>query len=80
MSTNWNSIYYMLKRNLEQRKALIMYAVDNNIPTLSSYQWTIVEKVFQLLRSFEDISKESSNKKSTISMIITTLLALRLFL
>ena len=70
----------MLKINLEQLKALIMYAVDNDIPTLSSYQWTIVEKVVQLLSPFEDISKESSNRTSTISKIIPTILALRLFL
>ena len=57
-----------------------MYAVDNDIPTLSSYQWTIVEKVVQLLSPFEEISKESSNRTSTISMIIPTILALRLFL
>src|ERR1700755_112997 len=54
----------MLKINLEQLKAL-----DNDIPTLSSYQWTIVEKVVQLLSPFEDISKESSNRTSTISNI-----------
>src|ERR1700755_1014152 len=65
----------MLKINLEQLKAL-----DNDIPTLSSYQWTIIEKVVQLLSPFEDISKESSNRTSTISMIIPTILDLRLFL
>ena len=70
----------MLKINLEQLKALIMYAVDNDIPTLPSYQFTIVEKVVQLLSPFEDISKESSNRTSTISKIIPTILALRLFL
>ena len=75
VSTRWNSTYNMLKINLEQLKAL-----DNDIPTLSSYQWTIVEKVVQLLSPFEDISKESSNRTSTISMIIPTILALRLFL
>ena len=33
VTTGWNSTYYMLKRNLEQQKALLMYAVDNKIPT-----------------------------------------------
>src|SRR6201990_705650 len=60
VSTHWNSTYYMLKINLEQLKAL-----DNDIPTLSSYQWTIVEKVVKLLSPFKDISKESSNRTST---------------
>ena len=39
VATRWNSTYYMLKMNLEQRKALVMYGVDNKIPNLplSSY-------------------------------------------
>ena len=39
VTTRWNSTYYMLKRNLEQRKAPVIYAVDNKIPTLNTYQW-----------------------------------------
>lgn len=70
----------MLKRNLEQRKALVMYAVDNKIPTLTTYQWGLVQKIVQLLSPFEEITKEASNRTSTISMIIPTILALKLFL
>ena len=43
VTTRWN-LTYMLKRNLEQRKALVMYAVDNKIPTLTTYQWRLVKK------------------------------------
>jgi hypothetical protein len=35
----------MLERNIEQQKALATYAVDNSIPTLSPYQWGLVEKL-----------------------------------
>ena len=80
VTTQWNSTYYMLKRNLEQRKALVMYAVNNKIPTLTTYQWGLVQKIVQLLSLFEEITKEASNRTSTISMIIPTILALRLFL
>lgn len=80
VTTRWNSTYYMLKRNLEQRKAIVMYAVDKNVPTLTNYQWTIAEKVVHLLSPFEDITKEASNRTATISLIIPTILALRLFL
>lgn len=69
----------MLKRNLEQRKALVMYAVGNKIPTLT-YQWGLVQKIVQLLSPFEEITKEASKRTSSISMIIPTILALRLFL
>lgn len=78
--TRWNSTYYMLKRNLEQRKALVMYAVDNKIPSLTPYQWGLVQKIVQLLSPFEEITREASNRTSTISMIIPTILALKLFL
>src|ERR1700755_3332309 len=74
------NILYAEKKFRTAKSSYIMYAVDNNIPTLSSYQWTIIEKVVQLLSPFENISKESSNRTSTISMIIPTILALRLFL
>ena len=69
----------MLKRNLEQRKALVMYAVDK-IPTLTTYQWGLVQKIILLLSPFKEIIKEESNRTSTISMIIPTILALTLFL
>jgi hypothetical protein len=36
--STWNSMYYTLERNKEERKALATYAVDINIPTLSPYQ------------------------------------------
>ena len=70
VTTRWNSTYYMLKRNLEQRKAFVIYAVDNKIPTLTTYQWGIVQKIVQLLSPFEEITKEGRNSTSTISMII----------
>ena len=78
VTTRWNSTY-MLKRNLEQRKALVMYAADYKIPTLTTYQWGLVQKIVQLLSPFEEITEEASNITSTISMIIPTILALRLF-
>ena len=37
VTTWWNSTFYMLRRNLEQRKALVIYAVDDKIATLTTY-------------------------------------------
>ena len=45
VTTRWNSTYCMLKRNLEKQKALVMYAIDNKIPTLPTYQWGLVQKL-----------------------------------
>ena len=72
--------HYMLKRNLEQGKALVMYAVDNKIPTLTTYQWGLVQEIVQLQSPFEELTKEASKRTSTVSMIIATILALKLFL
>lgn len=44
------------------------------------YQWGLVHQTIQLRSPFEEITKEASNRTSTISMIIPTILALRLFL
>ena len=48
----------MLKINLEQRKALVMYVVDNKIPTLTTYQWGLVQKNFQLLKKKKSPKKQ----------------------
>jgi hypothetical protein len=50
--------------------------VDDNIPTLSPYQWGLVEKNVKLLCAFEEITDEVSKIESTTSMIIPTILTL----
>ena len=49
------------------------------IPTLTTYQWGLVQKIVQLLSPFEEITK-GSNITSSISMIMPTILILWLFL
>ncbi|XP_023212487.1 zinc finger BED domain-containing protein 4-like [Centruroides sculpturatus] len=78
--TRWNSTYYMLQRNLEQQKALVTYAIDNKIPTLSPYQWSLIEKIVLLLKPFEEITMEASKRETTSSSIIPTIKTLKLFL
>ncbi|XP_023238973.1 zinc finger BED domain-containing protein 4-like [Centruroides sculpturatus] len=58
--TRWNSTYYML----EQQKALVRYAIDNKIPTLSPYQWSLVEKIVLLVKLFKEITVESQQTGS----------------
>jgi hypothetical protein len=50
--------------------------MDNNIPTLSPYQWDLVE----LLCPFEEIINGASKRESATSMIIPIILILNLFL
>lgn len=78
--TRWNSTYYMLERIIEQRKALVTYAIDANIDTLSTYQWSLAEKIVQLLKPFEEITVEASKREATCSMIIPTIQTMNLFL
>lgn len=80
MSTRWYSTYYMLEKIIEQRKALITYAIDTNIPTLSSYQWSLAEKIFELLKPFQEIAMEASKKDAISSMIIPITQTMNLFL
>lgn len=80
VATRWNSTYYMLERNLEQRKALATYAVDNTLPTLSTYQWGLVEKIVHLLSPFEEITKNATKRESTTSLIIPTIQTIKYFL
>jgi len=80
VSTRWNSTFYMLQRILEQRKALVTYTVDHSIASLSEYQWSMADKLSHLLKPFEEITRGASKRESTTSIIIPTVLTLKLFL
>jgi len=44
----------MMQRLLEQRQALALYAVENNLDGLSSNQWDVLKNVVGLLAPFEE--------------------------
>jgi hypothetical protein len=84
--TRWNSTYYMLQRFLEQRPVIAAYTAvtaDQNLADtnqISAYQWTIIEKLVNLLKPFEELTLENSQHNATSSLIIPSILALELFI
>ena len=80
ITTRWNSTFYMMERIKEQKMALVTYAADNDIPTLTQHQWSLVDKVVALLDPFEQVTKQLCNDDSTLADVIPTVTALRMTL
>jgi len=80
VTTRWNSTYYMLSRLYEQRQAISTYAVDNEISTLTSTQWSLVGNIVYVLKPFEEITKLTSADKECISYVIPTVTILITYL
>ncbi|KAL2899637.1 putative AC transposase, partial [Bienertia sinuspersici] len=57
--TRWNSTYLMLKRALEAKDALVLYAIVDTsfVYSLTSEQWTIVQFVCRFLAPFHSITE-----------------------
>nr|CAI5838047.1 unnamed protein product [Callosobruchus analis] len=76
-ATRWNSTFYMLKRILQVKEYLCLYAsTTNKIPQLTSKEWIITEKLICLQRRFEDATKElraASVAVSSVILLIATL-------
>lgn len=71
VSTRWNSTYYMIERLLEQRKAIIVYMADHsNIASLKEHQWGVLEKLNNILKPFEEMTKELSRDTACASIVI----------
>lgn len=69
--TRWNSSYYMLKRLVEQQKAISAANAEANASfDLTPVQWNIAEKVIKLLQPFEEATKDISSESSSIALFI----------
>jgi len=80
VTTRWNSTYYMLSRFYEQRQAISTYAVDNEISTLTSTQWSLVGNIVYVLKPFEEITKLASADKECISYVTPAVTILMTYL
>lgn len=80
VKTRWNSTYYMLERMLEQKQVIAAYSAEHNESNISQYQWGIIEKLIHILKPFEELTREHSKKNAKASMIIPSILAIKLFL
>lgn len=78
--TRWNSTFYMLESLLEQKRAITVYCSENNLNNLTSNQWTLLEATINLLRPFEEITKQLSKDKSLVTEVIPLVTILQSFL
>ena len=80
VSTRWKSSLYMLEYNIiiEQKMSLATNATEcSDIPQLTAYQLSIVEKIIKLLRPIEDITQSISSGNACASIVIPYVRALR---
>jgi hypothetical protein len=72
----------MVQRMVEQKKALILYATDNDIQLPSNNQWVLLERLVYILspieRATRDVSAESSSASDVIPMVTGIKRALQL--
>lgn len=60
----------MLERLHEQRQAVTAHSSETDIPTISAYQWALIENMLRVLQPFEEITKQASIDKEIISFVI----------
>jgi hypothetical protein len=81
VTTRWSSTYYMVERIIEQKKALVTYSADNDIPTLSMNQWNLLEKTVTVLAPIEfttrKVSADESSAADVIAMVVGLTMALK---
>lgn len=73
--TRWNSSFYMLERLIEQRRALTVFADENDtakLTMLTSAQWTLAENVCAILGPFERETRSLCRHMACISDVIPT--------
>ncbi len=76
VQTRWNSTFYMIKSLIEQKRALGIFVSEYGLPdTLTSHQWSLLEKVLSVLGPFEELTRKVSS-----SDVIPTVTVLHRFL
>ncbi|XP_063924783.1 zinc finger BED domain-containing protein 4-like [Zophobas morio] len=69
-ATRWNSTFYMFERFLKVKDALRLYINDSEIDPISPEEWKIIECCVELLKPFEEATRELSNSHTLISSVI----------
>src|SRR6218665_2300752 len=79
VETRWNSIYLMLARLSEQRKAIILYILERRgIENLSKQEWESVEHLIDVQKPFYDATLEICLDDACISIKIPVITMLKL--
>lgn len=68
--TRWNSTYYMFERFLKVKDALSLYINDSEINPILPEEWKVIESLTELLKSFEEATRELSSCHALISSVI----------
>ncbi|KAJ3658741.1 hypothetical protein Zmor_010464 [Zophobas morio] len=68
--TQWNSTFYMFERFLKVKDALSLYTNDSEIDPILPEEWKIIECCVELLKPFEEATRELSNSHTLISSVI----------
>lgn len=68
--TRWNSTFYMMERYLKIKDSLSIYSNNHSIPGILPEEWKIMEDCVDLLRPFEEGTRELSNSNALISSVI----------
>jgi len=81
IATRWNSTFYMLRRLLEQKKAIIHYSTEHDISaTLTKHQWGLLEKVVEMLRPFEEITRQIISDEAMLADVVPIVTAVKMTL
>lgn len=71
-TTRWNSTFYMLKRFLESKDAIISTLAIVNAPVdaLTQEEWEVVEEVCRVLEPFEQVTVEISGERYSKQLLL----------
>ncbi|KAK6196084.1 hypothetical protein SNE40_001379 [Patella caerulea] len=73
----WNSSFYMVKRMLEQKAAIVDYANIGGIPQVTENHWNIADTLITTLQKFEELTRHASEEGSSTSMVIPSVYMLQ---
>ncbi|CAH2108849.1 unnamed protein product [Euphydryas editha] len=68
--TRWNTTFYMFERFLKVKDSLSLYINDSEINPILPEEWKIIERLTELLKPFEEATRELSSSHALISSII----------
>ena len=68
--TRWNSTLYTVKSVVEQKMALVAYASETGIVTLSPTQLDLIDNIIASLLPIEELTKSTSADCASVSLII----------
>lgn len=71
VQTRWNSSLYMLRRVLQQKCALNVFAAEHTLPaTVTAHQWELMDKTADVLSPFEELTRDVSRETVTAADVI----------